>query len=73
MDRSWAACRKPQGTTGMDYADGWSVLSVADYTVDSRPNVLVAFAVQRANVPEAEMRALAQERYPSVWARLGVE
>jgi 3'-phosphoadenosine 5'-phosphosulfate sulfotransferase (PAPS reductase)/FAD synthetase len=72
MDRSWSACYKPQGTTAMDYAEGWSVLSVADYTVDSRPNVLVAFAVQRPDVPEAEMRVLAAERYPSVWARLGV-
>jgi hypothetical protein len=56
----------------MDYADGWSVLSVADYTVDHRPNVLVAFAVQSSDVTEARMRELAQERYPTVWARLGV-
>ena len=71
MDRAWGACRTPQGTTAMDYEGGWSVLSVADYTVDSRPNVLVAFAVQRSNVSEAEMCALAAERYPTVWARLG--
>lgn len=72
MDRKWGACHKPQGTTAMDYADGWSVLSVADYTIDSRPNVLVAFAVQRPDVPEAEMRRLAEAHYPSVWKRLGV-
>ena len=70
MDRKWGACYKRQGETAMDYADGWSVLSVADYTVDSRPNVLVSFAVQLPDVPEAEMRALAEARYPSVWLRL---
>lgn len=73
MDRKWSACYKQQGTTAMDYGEGWSVLSVADYTVDSRPNVLVAFAVQRPDVPEDEMRALAAERYPTVWQRLGVK
>lgn len=72
MDRKWSACYKPQGQTAVDYAEGWSVLSVADYTVDSRPNVLVAFAVQRSDVPEDELRRLAAERYPSVWKRLGV-
>lgn len=70
MDRDWGACRQWQGTTAMDYAEGWSVLSVADYTIDSRPNVLVAFAVRRADVPENEMRELAAERYPTVWHRL---
>lgn len=73
MDRKWSAAHKPQGTTAMDYGNGWSVLSVADYTIDSRPNVLVAFAVQRPDVPEDEMRALAESRYPSVWARLGTK
>lgn len=72
MDRNWSACRQPQGTTAMDYGEGWSVLSVADYTVDGRPNVLVAFAVQRDDVPEADMVALAARRYPSVWQRLCV-
>ena len=72
MDREWSACYKPQGATGMDYKEGWSVLSVADYTIDSRPNVLVAFAVQRAMVPADEMCRLAASRYPEVWKRLGV-
>ena len=72
MDRNeWGACYKPQGTTAMDYKDGWSVLSVADYTVDSRPNVMAIFAVHRAEVPEADMCALAAERFPTVWHRLG--
>lgn len=68
----WGACYKPQGTTAMDYGPEWSVLSVADYTQDSRPNVMVIFAVNRGDVPEAEMRLLAAERYPNIWQRLGV-
>lgn len=72
MDRSWSACRQPQGTAAMDYAEGWSVLSVADYTQDRRPNVMVSFAVQRADVPQEAMLALARRRYPRIVARLGV-
>jgi len=73
MDRKWKAVHGAQGMTSVEYAEGWSVLSVADYTVDPRPGGHVTLAVQRADVPEAEMRKLAQERYPSVWARLQTE
>lgn len=72
MDRNeWGACGKPQGTPVMDYGEGWSVLSVADYTVDRRPNVMAIFAVQRADVSKGEMKALAWDRFPTVWKRLG--
>jgi hypothetical protein len=73
MDRDWSACRKRQGTAAMDYRDDWSVLSIADYTIDSRPNVLVVFAVRRARMPIGEMARLAKERYPSVYERLSCE
>lgn len=72
MDRRWSASYKPQGTACVDHLHAWSVLSVADYTIDSRPNVLVAFAIERPDMPLLELATLAAERYPTIWARLGV-
>lgn len=82
MDREWHFTRMPQGYTAMNWRNevdertgvthGWSVLSVTDYTQDKRPNVMVAFAVHRPDVQEPEMRALAEERYPTIWKRLNV-
>lgn len=72
MDRDWSASHKPQGTTAMDYAEGWSVLSVADYTEDSRPNVMAIFAVGKSDMSEQDMMELAADRYPLIWSRLGV-
>lgn len=82
MDRKWHFEGMPQGYTAMNWRglrdektgreSGWSVLSVTDYTQDSRPNVMVSFAVHRMRVLEDEMRALAEERYPSIWKRLDV-
>lgn len=73
MDRNeWAACGKSQGTPAMDYPDGWSVMSVADYTIDKRPNVMAIFAVERPDVSKTDMKVIAWDRYPSVWKRLGV-
>lgn len=72
MDRHWSATGFPQGTALIDMKGGWTVLSVADYTQDSRPNVVVSFAVQR-EVFLDEMKKLAAERYPQIWSRLGVK
>lgn len=73
MDRNeWGACGKTQGTPVMDYGEGWSILSVADYTVDRRLNVMAIFAVERSDLSKSEMKVLAWDRYPSVWKRLGV-
>jgi hypothetical protein len=73
MDRKWMASGQPQGTVEMNWRRDWSVLSVADYTQDSRPNVMVSFAVEREKVSKEEMKTLAAERYPSIWKRLGVK
>lgn len=82
MDRKWHFAGMPQGYTAMNWrtqrdertgsTHGWSVLSVTDYTQDSRPNVMVSFAVHRPRVSEGEMRELAAKHYPSIWARLKV-
>jgi hypothetical protein len=72
LDTKWSAEGRPQGTARVDTLDGWTVLSVADYTEDSRPNVMAIFTIHGMATVD-DMLDLAAARFPRIYARLGVK
>lgn len=65
----WGTLYAPEHVRKVTHVEGWTVLSMCDYTVDKRPNSHITFAMEGTlSVSEAEARA--RIAYPSIWKRV---
>lgn len=61
--------KPPQSDAALHIKDGWTVLSMHDYSVDSRGNSNAAFIFDR-EIAEADVLDAASEAWPREFARI---
>ena len=67
--KRWGTEYGKQHIRYLHHVDGWTVLSMADRTVDTRPGSHATFAMA-GTLTKDEAEALARAAFPTIWARV---
>ena len=70
VDGHFTESKGKQGVASVHHSEGWTVLAMADYTVDSRPGSNSVFVFD-ATLDWDEALIAAKERFPRIVARIG--